>query len=164
MSQVMSIRLPEETIERFKRLARRGGRSLNEMGAISIEEWLRVQEFADIEFRLFGAERHACLKGALPVWQLIMVAQGLHMDEEKTADYFEFPVHRVRAAFHYYEAFPSEIDLPIEDNRSLGYDQLKRLLPQLRLVEVDLGTGELREGSERDATAEGAEAKGEDAA
>ncbi len=148
----MSIRLPDETLERFKRLARRGGRSLNELGAISIEEWLRGQEFVDIEFRSFGnsfgAERHACLKGALPVWQLIMVAQGLYMDEGKTSEYFEFPSHPVRATFHYYEGFSQEIDQAIEDNRSCGYEQLKRLLPQLRLAEVDLETGDVGSGEE----------------
>ena len=116
MSQVISLRLSDETAERLKTSARRSGRSLNEMGALSIEEWLRQNEFADIEFRSFGAERQACLKGSLPVWQLILVAQSLGMDAEKTAEYFGWPVHRARAAFHYYEAYPEEIDALIEDN------------------------------------------------
>ena len=51
MSQVVSLRLPDETAERLKLTARRSGRTLNEAATRSIEEWLRQEEFADIEFR-----------------------------------------------------------------------------------------------------------------
>src|SRR5438045_1056480 len=97
MSQVVSLRLPDETAERLKLSARRAGRSINETAARSLEEWLRQEEFADIEFRSFGGERYACLKGALPVWQLIMVAKDYGMDAGKTASHFRWPVHRVNA-------------------------------------------------------------------
>ena len=136
MSQVISLRLSDETAERLKTSARRSGKSLNEMGALSIEEWLRQNEFADIEFRSFGGERQACLKGALPLWQLILVAQGLGMDPGKTAEHFGWPVHRVRAAFHYYEAYPEEIDQAITDNRAVDFEQLRRLLPQAERFDV----------------------------
>jgi hypothetical protein len=136
MSQVVSLRLPDETAERLRMSARRTGRSLNDVATRSIEEWLRQEEFADIEFRNFNGERHACLKGALPVWQLIMVARDYAMDAAKTAAHFRFPLHRVKAGFHYYEAYPQEIDQAIADNEAMTFDKLKRLLPQLEAIAV----------------------------
>ena len=141
MSQVVSLRLPNETAERLRVAARRTGRTLNEAACRSLEEWLRQEEFADIEFRNFNGERYACLKGALPLWQLIMVARDYGMvardygmDAEKTAAHFRFPLHRIKAAFHYYEAYPQEIDQAIADNDAMTFDKLKRLLPQLEAI------------------------------
>lgn len=136
MSRVVTLRLPDETAARLQACARRAGRSVSEIGARSLEEWLRQNEFADIEFRDFGAERHACLKGALPVWQLIMVARGYDMDPERTAAHFRWPVHRLQAGFNYYEAYPEEIDRAVAENDAMGYEQLKRLLPQIELFVV----------------------------
>ena len=136
MSQVVSVRLPEETAARLKSSARREGRTINETAGRSIEEWLRQEEFADIEFRNFNGERHACLKNALPVWQVILVAQDHKMDAGDTAMYFRWPVTRIKAAFHYYEAYPAEIDSAIADNDAMTFDKLKRLLPQLETIEI----------------------------
>ena len=136
MSQVVSLRLPDDTAQRLKVSARRNGRTLNEAAARSIEEWLRQEEFADIEFRSFGGERHACLKGALPLWQLILVARDYGMDAIRTASHFHFPVHRVKAGLHYYEAYPQEIDQAITDNEAASFDTLKRLLPQMEGIAV----------------------------
>jgi hypothetical protein len=136
MSQVVSLRLPDETAERLKVTARRTGRTLNEVASRSLEEWFRQEEFADIEFRNFNGERHACLKGALPIWQLILVARDYGLDAEKTAAHFRFPLHRVKAGVHYYEAYPQEIDQAIADNEAMTFDKLKRLLPQLEAITV----------------------------
>jgi predicted DNA-binding protein len=136
MSQVMSLRLKDETANRLRQTARRAGRSTNEIANNALEEWLRLNEFADIEFRTFNGERHACLKGALQIWQLIMVAKRYDMDAEKTAAHFEFPVSKINAAFNYYEAHREEIDRPLEENESMTYEKLKRILPDLRLIEV----------------------------
>lgn len=136
MSQIVSLRLPDVTVERLKTTARRTGKTVNEAASRSIEEWLRQEEFADVEFRNFGGERHACLKGALPIWQLIMVAQEYGMDAGKTATHFRFPLHRVKAGFHYYEAFPQEIAQAIADNDAMTFDTLKRLLPQLEGIAI----------------------------
>lgn len=136
MSQVVSLRLPDETAERLKVTARRAGRSVNEAASRSIEEWLRQEEFASIEFRNFNGERHACLKGALPIWQLILVAKDYEMDVEKTASHFRFPLAKVKAGFHYYEAYPDEIDHAISDNDSMSFDALKRLLPEIEAIHI----------------------------
>ena len=136
MSQVVSLRLPDETAERLRVSARRTGRTINETAGRSLEEWLRQEEFAYVEFRSFGGERHACVKGALPVWQLIMVARDYNMDAPQTAAHFRWPVHRVKAGFHYFEAYPQEIEQAIADNEAATFGTLKRLLPQIEALAV----------------------------
>jgi hypothetical protein len=140
MSRVVTLRLPEATAQRLRTLARRSGRSISEVGARSIEEWLRQQEFADLEFRAFGGERHACLKGGPPIWQVIMVARDHDLDPERTAAHFGWPVERARAALHYYEVYPDEIDQALAENQALTYDQLKRLLPRTERLTLQLPT------------------------
>ena len=81
------------------------------------------------------------MRGALPVWQLVMVAKEYGMEVEKTAAHFCWPLHRVRAGFQYYEAFPEEIDRALEGNRSMTYEKLKAILPQLEVFEAFKGEG-----------------------
>ena len=151
MSCVVSLRLPEETAERLRRTARKAGRSVNEMGARSIEEWLRQSELADIEFRGFSGERHACIKGALPVWQLVMVARHYAMDVQKTAAHFGWPPHKVQAGFTYYQAYPAEIDQAIADNQSMSAQQLRRMLPGLEIFTPGVKTTRRRRMSRKHA-------------
>jgi len=90
-----------------------------------------MSEFAEIEFRTFGGERHACLTGGMRIWKVVMVSQDYDMDVTKTAEHFELPAWKIQAALHYYEAFSPEIDTAIIDVRSQTFDTLKRQLPQL---------------------------------
>jgi uncharacterized protein (DUF433 family) len=132
MSQVVSIRLKSEQAERLKRFARRFGKSQSEMGALFLEEAMREAEFAKIEFQDSALGRQAYMQGSnLAVWEVLMVAQDLNMDAERIAAYFNRPLEWVKAAIHYFEAYPEEIDSRIEENRSAGYDKIKRLLPQV---------------------------------
>ena len=80
MSQVVTLRLPDTAAEEVRRIARNERRSVSDVGARMVEEWLRQNQFAHIEFRAFNAERHACIKERLQVWQVILVAKGYGMD------------------------------------------------------------------------------------
>ena len=132
MTQVVSVRLREEQVDRLKRLARRWGKSQSEMGALLIEESMREAEFSLIEFRDSVIGRQAFLKESnLAVWEVILVAQDHGMDEARVMDYFHRPRAWVSAAFNYYRAFQNEIDPLVEDNRSMTFEKLKRLLPNL---------------------------------
>ncbi len=138
VSKVVTLRLPEGTAARLQAVARRAGRSVSEIGARSIEEWLRQNEFADIEFRDFQGERLACVTGAIRVWKIIMTAQEYDLDPEKTAAHFQFSVHKIQAALSYYEAYPEEIDRIIAENRAITFDDIKRLLPHAEQFVVRL--------------------------
>jgi uncharacterized protein (DUF433 family) len=138
MAREVTLRLPDETAARLEASAREAGLSLSEVGARSIEEWLRQNEFPEIEFRTFNGERHACVKGAMQVWQLVMVARHYGLDVEKTAAYFPIPAHRIQNAFDYYRAYPEEIDRAIAENEAITFEDIKRLLPHANLVTVHL--------------------------
>jgi Ribbon-helix-helix protein, copG family len=138
MARDVTLRLPDETAARLEAAAKKEGRSLSETGARSIEEWLRQEEFPEIEFRTFNGERRACLTGLTQIWQIIMVARHYDLDVGKTAYYFQVAPHRIEAAFNYYRAYPEEIDRAVAENDSWTYERMKESLPQLERFPVDL--------------------------
>jgi len=138
MARDVTFRLPEETAARLEELAKREGRSLSETGARSLEEWLRQEEFPEIEFRTFNGERHACVQDFMQIWQLVMVARGWDLDVEKTAKYFPIPARRIQGAFDYYRAYSEEIDRAIAENEAITFEDIKRLLPHANLITVEL--------------------------
>ncbi|RYZ91569.1 MAG: transcriptional regulator [Proteobacteria bacterium] len=136
MSQTVTMRLSDDTAEWLKTAARRVGRSVSELGAALFEEARRTSEFAEIEFRTFSGERHACLKGGLRVWKIVFSAQRYDMDAAKTAVHFELPEWKVRAALDYYEAFPKEIDEAVSDAKRETFESVRRQLPRIERQEV----------------------------
>ncbi len=136
MSQVVTLRLPDSVAEAIRQIAKREKRSLNDVGVRIVEEWLRQDRFSQIDFRSFQGERHACIKERLQVWQVILVARGYGMDVEKTAQHLHLEPGQVQSAFSYYEAYPAEIEMALQENTA-GYGRLKERLPSLQLVEVD---------------------------
>ena len=137
MARDVTLRLPDETAARLEATAKKEGRSLSETGARSIEEWLREQEFPEVDFMTFNDERHACVKGFMQIWQLVMVARHYGLDVEKTAEYFPIPAHRIQNAFDYYLAYPEEIDRALAENDSWTYERMKESLPQLERFSVE---------------------------
>src|SRR5579862_5609120 len=136
MAQLISARLPDQTAERVKQYARRKQRSLNETVTTALEEWLRQNEFAYIEFRETPDGRMAYMKNSrLPVYWVIKIAKSFQMDIEKVCAYWP---HRLRAwvqaAFHYYEAYSEEIDTQIALYDAVTFDTLKRQLPQIETI------------------------------
>jgi uncharacterized protein (DUF433 family) len=137
MSQPVTVRLPEHSWEELRQIARRERRSISEVGARFITEGLRENRFPYIEFRSFNGERHACIKGGPQIWQLIMVARDFGMDVDKIAFHLDLKPEQVKAGLHYYEVYPEEIDLALEEN-NLGYERLKAMLPNLELATVPI--------------------------
>jgi predicted DNA-binding protein len=139
MSKVVSTRLPEETEARLQRLARRLGKTPSETGAMLIEESLRANEFAYIEFRNSSVGRQAYMKNSnLAVWQVIMLAKLYQHNVEQTAAHIQKSAAWVKAAFNYAVAYPEEISLAIEDNSAINYTTIKRILPQIEAIAIPL--------------------------
>lgn len=136
MSKVLSMRLREEQMARLQRLARRMNRTPSETAAILLEESLREAEFAFIEFRDSAVGRQAYISGSsLAAWEVVMVAGAYKGDVAKTAEHLGWLPTQVRAALNYAEAFPEEIGAALEDNDK-GYEELKRILPNILLLEA----------------------------
>jgi hypothetical protein len=133
-STVVSLRVSEAQAERLQRKARRLGRSPSETGAILLEESLRRDEFAFIDFRDSPPGRQAFLQSTrLAVWMVVKISRRFEGDVEKTAAYLHRPPAHIQAALNYSQAFPREIEDAIKDNDSYDFEKVSRMLPQARL-------------------------------
>ena len=144
MSQTVSLRLPDELVSRIDRFARMLGNGTTRTRAsfILLDEALREEDFAEIEFRNTSIGRQPFVKQAgMAVWEFIMVAQGFDMEAERTAEYLQCPVGNVKAALNYYNAYREEIDQALQDNE-MGEERLKRLFPNLQVFTIPVQEGE----------------------
>ena len=138
MSQTVSLRLPNEIVDRLDRFARMlgNGTTRSRASMILIDEALREEEFTGIEFRNTSVGRQPYIKQTgMAVWEFIMVARRFDLDAERTSEHLEYPVSVVKAALTYYESYRSEIDQALADNE-VGEGRLKRMFPDLSILEV----------------------------
>jgi len=138
VSQILSLRIPDQMVERLDRFARKLGNGMTrtKAGVMLLEESLREAEFSFVEYRDSPVGRQPYMKGSgLAIWEVIMIAKGFDLDAEKIAEHYPYPVPNIKAALHFYEAYHDEIEQAIEDNQ-IGFEAMKRLLPTIRLFEV----------------------------
>jgi uncharacterized protein (DUF433 family) len=130
-STVISMRLPAESGQRLKRMARRHGWTASDASARLVEEGLRRAEFAFLDFRDSAAGRQACIQGStLAVWEVVALFRSHGTDAAAVARHLEWPAIKGQAALQYAEAFPDEIAEAIADNDAIDFAALKRMLPQ----------------------------------
>ncbi|MBN2505802.1 MAG: transcriptional regulator [Verrucomicrobia bacterium] len=130
-SAVVSLRVSDEQAERLQRKARQLGRTPSETGAILLDESLRRDEFAFIDFRDSAVGRQAYIQGSrLAVWQVVSLVRRYAGDVTKACGHLEWPPVKVRAALSYAKAFPEEIENAIRDAQSCSFDRISRMLPQ----------------------------------
>jgi hypothetical protein len=130
-STVVSMRLPLESGKRLKRMATRHGWTASDASARLVEEGLRRSEFAFLDFRDSPAGRQAYIQGStLAVWEVMLLVRAYKNDLPAVAGHLRWPLARVKAAAHYAEAFPAEIDEALAENEAADFTALKRMLPQ----------------------------------
>jgi len=133
-SSIVSSRLEPEQERRLVRKARQMGRSPSETGALLIEEGLRRDEFAFIDFRDSPSGRQAYVQGStLAVWEVAWIAHGYEDDAGKTAAHFCMSPLKVKAALTYALAFPDEIQGAIQEHQACDFASLSRMLPQAEI-------------------------------
>ena len=138
MSQILSLRVPDQMAERLERFARRQGNGMTrtKAGVLLLEEALREAEFAHIEYRDTSVGRQPFLKGTgLAVWEMILIARSYAFDPEQIARKYPYPLAVIQAALNFYGVYREEIDQAIEDN-NIGYEAMKRLMPNVKLFTV----------------------------
>jgi hypothetical protein len=129
-SIVISMRLPEASGKRLKRMANRHGWTASDASARLVEEGLRRSEFGFIDFRDSPAGRQACLQGStLAVWEVMLLANSYGMNVSAVAEHLNWPRGKVQAAINYAAAFPEEINEAIAENHAVGFEVMKRMLP-----------------------------------
>ncbi|MGA7521360.1 MAG: hypothetical protein WBW84_02700 [Acidobacteriaceae bacterium] len=135
-SMVVSMRLPEESGRRLKRMAKRHGWTASDTSARLVEEGLRRSEFALIDFRDSPVGRQAYMQGStLAVWEVMMIVRAYKGDAKKAAGHLEWPEARVQAAVNYAETYAEEINEALAENDAMDFDALKRILPNLQLFQ-----------------------------
>jgi len=136
-STIVSLRVSDEQARRLQRKARTLGRSPSETGAILLEESLRRDEFAFIDFRDSALGRQAYIQGSrLAVWMVVKLVRSFGGDIERAAAHLHRSPLQIQAALNYAKAFPEEIREAIQDNDSYEFTKISRMLPQARLFTV----------------------------
>ncbi len=138
MSQILSLRIPDQMVDRLDKFARRLGNGMTrtKAGVMLLEESLRETEYSFIEFRDSPVGRQPYMKGSgLAIWEVIMIAKGFDMDAEQIIQYYPYPIANIKAAINYFNAYSEEINQAIEDNH-IGFDSMKKILPNIELFEV----------------------------
>jgi hypothetical protein len=132
-STVVSMRLSSHTSKRLANVARRHGWTVSDTSARLVEEGLRRSEFGLIDFRDSPIGRQAYVQGSsLAVWEVIMIARSYKNDADRTAAHLQWPESKVRAALNYAQAFPDEIERALQENDTMDFEALSRMLPQAR--------------------------------
>ena len=137
-STVISMRLPESSGKRLKRMASRHGWTPSDASARLVEEGLRRAEFGFIDFRDSALGRQAYIQGSsLAVWEVMLLVRS-HKDKlEAVAKHLRWPLAKVQAAVNYAAAFGEEIDEALAENEASDFTTIKRMLPQA--VEFTVG-------------------------
>jgi hypothetical protein len=129
------MRISLESGNRLRRMANRHGWTASDASARLVEEGLRRAEFAFIDFRDSAAGRQVYIQGStLAVWEVILLLRSYNSDASAVAKHLAWPEAKVRAAVHYGEAFPDEIEPALSENSAIDFATLKRLLPQATKV------------------------------
>ena len=117
MSQPLSLRLPEATLDRLGARARSRSVAPRTLAQRYVEEGLRTDEHPLIRFIDGPAGRRPRLQGTgLDVWEAISVVHDNDGNEREAAEYLGVPLGIVQAAVAYYGAFADDIDEWIELN------------------------------------------------
>ncbi len=121
MSQPLSLRLPEATLDRLGTRARSRSMAPRTLAQRYVEEGLRTDENPLIRFVDGPAGRRPRLQGTgLDVWEAISVVHDNDGNERASAGYLQIPLGLAQAAVAYYGAYRDEIDEWIELNRREG--------------------------------------------
>lgn len=121
MSNPLSLRLGDATVERLKTRASRVQMPPRTLAQRYVEEGLRMDEHPLVRFADGPAGRRARLVGTgSDVWEVIAAVKDNAGDIAETADYLQMALGLVQAAVAYYGAFPAEIDERIERNEQVS--------------------------------------------
>lgn len=117
MSQPLSLRFADDTIERLGSRAERVQLKRRTLAQRYVEEGLRMDEHPLVRFVDGPAGRRARLLGTgLDVWEVIATVRDNDNDMDRAAEYLELTMGQVQAAVNYYGAYWDEIDTWIARN------------------------------------------------
>src|SRR3954464_2342805 len=111
MTPPLSLRIPQDTLERLAERARRAHLPLRTLAQRYVEEGLRMDEHPLVRFVDGPAGRRARLVGTgKDVWEVVAAVRDSDNDLAAAAEYLRIPLGLVQAAVTYYGAFRDETD------------------------------------------------------
>jgi hypothetical protein len=136
MPVTISARVPDATAQQLRDQAILEQRTVSEIAARAIDEYLRAERFPGIVF-VTGASgrRKSKVANGLDVWEHVLVARGYDWDTEKTARHLSQPTARVELALAYYRAYPTEVDARLRRMEDVEADP-QRSLPGALVLKV----------------------------
>ncbi len=118
MASPVSLRLPDTTAEKVRRLAAVERRSFAEMVKVLTEEAVTMREFPGIHFVHGPTGRRARLREGPDVWEVLEPYLLAERDwEALRASYPELDEAVLRTAIRYYESYPAEIEARVALNQ-----------------------------------------------
>lgn len=117
MSQPLSLRFADNTIERLGSRAERVQLKRRTLAQRYVEEGLRMDEHPLVRFVDGPAGRRPRLLGTgLDAWEVIATVRDNDNDMDRAAEYLELTMGQVQATVNYYGAYSEEIDAWIARN------------------------------------------------
>jgi len=120
MSEVVSVRFPDEVVRRLREQAAGTAEPVSALAARLVDQGLRMDAHPGIVFRSGPSGWRAAVVAGPDVWETIGLIKSLDATGvaavEAAAAWLDLGEEQVRAALGYYGAFPEEIDAQITAN------------------------------------------------
>lgn len=120
MSEVVSVRLPEEVARRLREQAAGSSDTVSGIAQRLVDEGLRMDAHPGVVFRPGPSGRRAALACGPDVWEVVSLVRSLdaRSDEGITeaAHWLGLSEAQIRIALGYYGDYPDEIDADIQAN------------------------------------------------
>ncbi len=111
---MISIRLPDETLEQLEATAEARGETRSALTQRYIDEGLRMDRHPGIVFRTGPAGHRPALAGGPDVWEVVQAVRNVEPRGDKAiaeaASWLGLAATQVRIAMEYYADYPAEID------------------------------------------------------
>ncbi len=111
---MISIRMPDETLEQLEATAEARGETRSALTQRYIDEGLRMDRHPGIVFRPGPAGRRPGLAGGPDVWEMVQVVRNVEPRGDRAiaeaASWLGLAATQVRIAMEYYADYPAEID------------------------------------------------------
>lgn len=138
MSQVLSVRLPEQVATRLREHAGSQAEATSTAALRLVDEGLRMAAHPGTLFKSGPTGRRAAVVGGPDVWEVVGLLRSLDQRGDKAiseaAAWLSLTEGQIRSAADYYADFPDEIDARIEANDRAAETSFRRWEAQQALL------------------------------
>ena len=138
MSRVISVRLPEELVERLRERASVADEHISGLAQRLVDEGLRMEEHPGVVFGPGPSGRRARLVRGPDIWEVVALVRSLESRGSEAvseaSEWLDVSESEIRAALSYYGEFPEEIDARIASNERVQEKALRQWEAQQELL------------------------------